>query len=209
MRLLIRLIILSIVFTSMSCYQKAFSKEDNDIDSKLLKDESVELFLEKNPEKRLKNITALYESSDNYNKYVILPILSKSAIAANEIKLAANYAKTLLKLSEDYKGDWNYGNAIHDANIVLGMVSLKDGDVQGAKRYLLEAGKAPTSPQLSVYGPNVMLAKALLEKGENETVITYLEEVKNLWLENNGRLDCWISTIKGGGMPDFDLNLYL
>jgi hypothetical protein len=51
------------------------------------------------------------------------------------------------------------------------------------------------------------LANELLEKGEKETVIEYFELCKKFWKMNDGRLDSWIASIKGGGKPYFGANL--
>ena len=37
--------------------------------------------------------------------------------------------------------DWNYGNAIHLANLVLGKIRLINDDLEQAKDYLLKAGR--------------------------------------------------------------------
>jgi len=38
---------------------------------------------------------------------------------------------------------------------------LKEGKVEDAKHYLLEAGKTPGSPQLNSFGPDMSLAEEL------------------------------------------------
>ena len=50
-------------------------------------------------------------------------------------------------------------------------------------------------------------ANDLVEHGEKETVIDYLELCKRFWEMNDGRLDSWIAAIKGGGNPYFGMNL--
>jgi hypothetical protein len=49
-----------------------------------------------------------------------------------------------------------------------------NGDIEEAKKQLLLAGKTPSSPQLNSFGPNMILAKELLDKGEKDTVLHYL-----------------------------------
>jgi hypothetical protein len=76
------------------------------------------------------------------------------------------YAKNLLIQAESMKDNWNYGNAVHTANLVLGRIALADGDVEEAKCLLLLAGQTPGSPQLNSFGPDMLFAEELLEKGE-------------------------------------------
>jgi len=76
-----------------------------------------------------------------------------------------------------------------------------------AKKYLLKAGKMPGSPQLDSYGPNMTLAKELLEKGEREVVIEYFQMCASFWDDDIDRLKNWMSIVQEGGIPDFGANL--
>jgi hypothetical protein len=91
--------------------------------------------------------------------------------------------------------------------LVLGRLALRSGDREQAKRHLLEAGKTTGSPTLCSFGPNMMLAKELLEHGEREAVIQYLRLCGNFWYTNNHQTEQWIQEIEQGGVPDFGANL--
>ena len=67
----------------------------------------------------------------------------------------------------------------------------------------MAAGATPGSPQLNSFGPNMTLAKELLEKGQSEVVLQYLALCKKFWKMDRGQLDEWSATIRGGGIPDF------
>lgn len=86
-----------------------------------------------------------------------------------------------LAQAERLNSDWNYGNAIHDGNQFLGLIRLRQGDVEGAKAYLLAAGLSPGSPQLDSFGPNMMLARELLERGERLVVADYVDLIARFW----------------------------
>jgi hypothetical protein len=60
---------------------------------------------------------------------------------------------------------------------------------------------------MNSFGPNVSLAKDLLEKGEKEIVIEYLTLCKSFWEMHRGRLDDWIALAQAGRVPDFGANL--
>ena len=112
---------------------------------------------------------------------------------------ATSEANELLALIPKHKDDWNYGNAIQDANIALGEVALKKGDVASAKKYLLAAGQSPGSPQMSTFGPDPRLACHLLEKGEKQTVLDYLSECSRFWQDRE--LGRWTQDVEQGNIP--------
>jgi tetratricopeptide (TPR) repeat protein len=136
-----------------------------------------------------------------------LDALAKSAFAAREINKASQYANELLEAAQKYPKDWNYGNAIHHGNNVLGCVALKQGDVKQADEYLLKAGQTPGSPTLDSFGPNMSLAKELLEKGEKETVLQYFELCRKFWGMGGENLDNWTKEVNAGKVPHFGANL--
>jgi hypothetical protein len=141
---------------------------------------------------------------DRFNE---LTDIATEALEAGEVDKAEQYASELLQSAEEFKNSWNYGNALHKGNIVLGRVALLHGDLPNAKDHLLAAGAIPGSPQLDSFGPNMTLAKELLEKGERDTVVAYLQACGKFWKMGAGRLQGWIGTIKSGGIPDFGENL--
>ena len=140
---------------------------------------------------------------DPYGRFSVLPLAAKAAFEAKDFTLANLYANELIQLSAQYEDDWNFGNAIHDGNMVLGRLAAKDGKINLAVKYLHSAGSTPGSPQLNSFGPNMSLANDLLELGETESVIEYFEMCKRFWKMEDGRLDSWAASIKGGGTPYF------
>ena len=60
---------------------------------------------------------------------------------------------------------------------------------------------------MDTFGPNMSLARDLLEQGEKGVVLEYFELCRNFWKMHRGRLDAWATTVNDGGMPDFGGNL--
>jgi tetratricopeptide (TPR) repeat protein len=147
------------------------------------------------------------EKTASEQRFYELGSVAKSALEAGEPEKAKQYASELLESAPKFKNDWNYGNALHEGNIVLGRIALLRGDIAGAKEHLLAAGQTPGSPQLDSFGPNMTLAKELLEKGERDTVLNYLQSCAKFWKMSGDKLQTWSATIKGGGTPDFGANL--
>jgi TonB family protein len=142
---------------------------------------------------------------DNENRGYALPQLAKAAVAAGALDKASLYASELLTSAQ--AGDWNDGNAIHDGNMVRGLVALRSGNVEQAAKDLIEAGKTTGSPQLNSFGPNMTLASELLEKGQRDAVLEYLTLCKKFWTLGSTQLDTRIDAIRTGGKPDFGANL--
>jgi TonB family protein len=134
-----------------------------------------------------------------------LPQLAKAAVKAGALDKASLYANELL--TSAHAGDWNDGNAVHDGNMVRGLVALHSGNVEQAAKDLIEAGKTTGSPQLNSFGPNMTLASELLEKGQRDAVLEYLTLCKKFWTLGSTQLDTWIDAIRTGGKPDFGANL--
>lgn len=110
--------------------------------------------------------------------------LAQAALEAKETELAKQHAIETLQKNTDETSD-HYGNVIHNANQILGRCALREGNLADAKAYLLKAGATPGSPQLNSFGPQLHLARELLEKGEKETVLQYLDLVSKFWASEN------------------------
>jgi hypothetical protein len=149
----------------------------------------------------------LAAASTDENKFYALDGAAKESFNVVKIDDAKNYATELLALASKFQGNWNYGNAIQDGNLVLGRIAVHDGKIEDAKNYLLEAGKSPGSPQMDSFGPNMSLAKDLLEKGERDTVLQYFELCRKFWKDDYGKLDEWSGEVKAGKIPHFGANL--
>ena len=111
-------------------------------------------------------------------------------------------------LSNDTEG-WSLGNRIHHGHLTLGRIALAEGNVEEAKERLLKAGATPGSPQLNSFGPNMALAKDLLERGEPDVVVRYFELCSEFWNSDRAKekLAEWTEQARAGSIPDFRANL--
>jgi hypothetical protein len=144
---------------------------------------------------------------DERERFYALNRAAKKALDEGEEKAAAELARELERLAPKYVEDWNHGNVVQDANQVLGRIALKAGDVAEAKRRLMASADSQGSPQMNSFGPNLRLAKELLEKGERETVLEYLRRCRSFWKLGGERLDRWEKEIRSGMVPEFGGNL--
>lgn len=146
-------------------------------------------------------------SKEDAEKFYQLTKMAPKALEMGETEKAKSYAELLLKNAENFQGNWNFGNAVHVANLVLGLIALDENKMDEAKNFLLEAGKTPGSPPLNSFGPNMLLAKELLEKEEFETVSQYLELVGVFWKNHDDDLAAWKEAVKNKQIPNFGPNL--
>jgi hypothetical protein len=126
-------------------------------------------------------IGELDKATTEEDRFGALGDAAKQSFAAGKIDDAGKYAGELLKLAPKFDGCWNYGNAVQNGNLVLGRIAVRENRIDDAKRYLIEAGKSPGSPQMDSFGPNMSLAKDLLERGEKDVVLQYFDLCRSFW----------------------------
>ncbi len=146
---------------------------------------------------------SLATMKDREERESLLPDLATAALEAGDVAKARAYAEEMLE--SDSQEGWNAGNLVHHGHLVLGRLALRDGDTKTAQEHLLAAGKTQGSPQLNSFGPNMTLAKELLEKGERQAVLEYFKLCGTFW--KKGDLEAWTQEVQAGKIPDFGANL--
>ena len=149
----------------------------------------------------------LSKAQKQYDRWTALCNFAFWSVDAGSLNEAREAAEELLVLADKYKTDWNYGNALHKANLTLGRIELRQGNREKAKEHLLAAGRTPGSPQLDSFGPNMTLAKELLEAGDTDVVLQYFDLCQVFWKGDIGWLHVWRALINEGRKPNFALGL--
>lgn len=148
----------------------------------------------------------LHEAPDAGARFHALHRAAMTTVFYGSIDDARRYGSELVAGGDRRVGGRIDGNAIHDGHTVLGLVALREGRVADAKAELLLAGGTVGSPNLDTFGPNVMLAKELLERHEDATVLAYFDLCGRFW-DDHDRLARWSADIRAGRVPDFGANL--
>jgi hypothetical protein len=175
----------------------------------------------------LRSDQQIAKAKDDVAKCEPLAQIAKFDFNLGDIPEASRYANELLAIApkirpkdydkpdSTYKQDTvgnsihtDYGVAIHDGNMVLGRIALREHRLADAKSYLLKAGMTPGACTLNSFGPNMSLAQDLLEAGQRDTVLQYFKECRRFWGYQADKLDSWEEDMKSGGSPDFGANLY-
>lgn len=103
---------------------------------------------------------------------------------------AIAFGENLLKIPDSYGQNWWYGNLTHTTNIILGKISLAQGNIKKAEMYLLASVQEKyisnsksknLSPQLSSFGPDTSLAYDLFLLERYDVVIDYFKKTKFFW----------------------------
>lgn len=155
-------------------------------------------------EEAKRNLEQTREPYDRWTKLTQMVVIEAGSAPAAEVR---SHANEVLETATKYRNDWNYGNAIHKGNLALGRLALREGKIEAAEDFLLRAGRTTGSPQLDSFGPNMVLAKELLEKDRREKVLEYLALCGKFWKDDHGRLKTWSAAIQAGNQPDFGANL--
>lgn len=130
--------------------------------------------------------------------------------SGTRLKEARVIAETLL--ASNTVSNFNCGNIHYHMHSLLGRIALREGDLAAAKRHLAESGKTSGSPQLNSFGPDFVLARGLLQKGEREAVLAHLDKVAVFWenpeirtsspLDHQKKIKQWKQAIGAGQIPN-------
>lgn len=166
--------------------------------------------LEKAPEKALAAFEEATSGTGNiFMKELYLNQAAEAAFEAGEYEKARQLANELLEMTKRVFPALSpiqpHEDSKHTAYILLGRLALRDGETSAAKEYLLKGGRVGSAPTLSSFGPNMALAKELLERGEREVVLQYFDLCSRFW--ENPKLKQWAEEVRQGKIPDFGANL--
>jgi tetratricopeptide (TPR) repeat protein len=135
--------------------------------------------------------------------FYALPNAAMAAWHLEQFDYAKTIAEKTLALAPANQENWNFGNAINFAHSVIGLLALRDGQIQTAIQELHKAGKTPGSPQLDSFGPSMQLARALAKHGELEAALEYIQQCRLFWKSGEIWLDLWEAKLRSREVPNF------
>src|SRR5438105_8846682 len=110
----------------------------------------------------------------------------------------ASYAEKLLR-EQGHSGD-----AIYTANLILSQTALDRNDLAASKRYLMEAAATTGAKSIEQNGLDTSVVRNLLQRGERDIVLEYLNRGRTLWPQGVQFITRWEGQIKAGRMPNFN-----
>lgn len=159
--------------------------------------------------KELAELTKLYKRPEyGIVKSMFLSRMAKAALEIpGELDFADKEAGLMISLIETTSEERTAGELFYFGYFTKGMVAVKKGDTDKAVEFLLKSAETSGSPLFN-RGPNMSLAKALLEAGQKDAVIEFLDKCGKFWKYDRSKREKWISEIKDGKTPDFGSSLY-
>jgi hypothetical protein len=137
----------------------------------------------------------------------VLESLAALALEIGDQAAAGKYADALMNRVPAIPEEGMRGQVLHKAHIFAGRLELAKGNIDAAKEHLLAAGRVQEAVTLSSFGPNMSLAKELLEHGQKDVVLQYLDQCAKFWTMGGQRLAKWKQEIEAGNVPEFGANL--
>ena len=153
-------------------------------------------------------LSELADASTDEEAFYALPSAASAAYYLGLFEEAERLARRSITLAEQFKENWNYGNALHVGHTVLGLLALRSKSTQQAVEALHASGSVSGSPQLGSFGPTMLLARELLKAGQTKSVLAYFEQCRYFWKSGSLWLSLWEKKVKRGAMPNFFMNLY-
>jgi len=97
-----------------------------------------------------------------------------------------------------------YWQTRYYGHLILGRVSLAEGDLEAAKNHLAHSLEPPFEAHLKSFLPNMTLAKELLERGAKDAVVQFLTLcAQHCPSRVHGQYWTWVNQIQKGEAPDF------
>lgn len=178
--------------------------------------------------KELAELKKVYKNTDNEaQKSMLLPKMAKAALEIpGELDSADEQADLMISQAKTESMKWppetngpvyssGEGMISPETNFLFyfgyltkGMVALKKGDTDKSAEFLLKSAEVYRAMNSMAQGPNMSLAKALLEAGRHDEVIEFLNKCGKVWKVDQGKVGKWTAEIKAGKIPDFGNSLY-
>ena len=127
-------------------------------------------------------------------------MLADIAVAEFEASDDADAERDAQTLVASNRGLHDY----HVGQTVLGRLALAHGKEAEAREHLLASVNPPPPIKNLTLRPNMQLAQEILDAGDRDSVVAFLEACRPLWTFDQGRLDHMVNFVKRSA-PGLDL----
>ncbi len=151
------------------------------------------------PRVKVQFLSKAVDVANKNQRLRILGALADAEFLAAEDAAAERDANGMLQSADP--------DTIFSAHTLLGRLALDRGDVDAAKKHLLDSARSNGSPMLNNLGPKMTLAQELLDRGERDAVVQFLELCRAFWKNDRGFIDHFKPIVQNGGKPNL-LTIY-
>jgi len=158
----------------------------------------------------LERAITLHQVRSEAPSHALLLFAANAALQAGEIERAREYAETALDILAQTAEGWGSrsrpnGRDLHVAHLVLGLVAVRQDQLEQAETHLLSSAPDGGGPILNTFGPNMLLARELVDRGRCDAVLDYFRRCGRFW--DDPRLGTWAADVEQGRTPNFGANL--
>jgi hypothetical protein len=89
----------------------------------------------------------------------------------------------------------------HSGHTILGLLALAHGNEASAKEHLLASVKPPASMKNPVLQPEMTLAQQILDSGDKDSVVAFLEASRVVWTSDRGRIEHMLNFVNRATPP--------
>lgn len=154
----------------------------------------------KNIEIEVDEFLAHPEKFNDKKTYLILDLAIWKTYKKGDKTSAYHLAERLMDLNKGESKNWNTGNAYHTCYTIFGLSQLEKNNIKLAKFYLYKSAQF-SSHQLSTYGPKLILAEAMLNRGFKKEVIAFLKTWQNTCRSKQAQFSSWVEDIENNQSP--------
>ncbi|MGA3019525.1 MAG: hypothetical protein ABSF62_20555 [Bryobacteraceae bacterium] len=165
------------------------------------------------PEAQYQAVTGLPEAQ----RYFRLSLVAEAAYTYGEqadarhdaarakaaFETARKGAQQALQLAPSFRTDRDYGTALYNANMVLGLLAMRAGNRNAAVQSMLDASRAPSTEELAYSGTDftLKLPEWLFKDGERNSVAEFLDRFAEVSIWQKGYLTESAKAIRSGKKP--------
>jgi tetratricopeptide (TPR) repeat protein len=137
------------------------------------------------PHAKVQYLSKALEIADTHPRQMrVLNDRMEAEFNAGDVPGAGRDAQQLLDIVTVNPTAGNFDEMVHAAETMLGRVALDQGKREEARQHLMESAKVKLSG-----APKMTLAQDLLDAGERDAVVQYLEACRAFWKFDEGRID--------------------
>jgi hypothetical protein len=114
------------------------------------------------------------------------------------------FTEQITKNIDSFNNYTTKGGMLHEYHTLMGRHLVREGNLEEAKQQLMLSIDLSPDSAMRSFGPNTSLALDLLLKGENTSVLTFLDGCARFWKEEP--IQIWKSKINANKMPALDIH---